>query len=126
MNIRSFTPDGLQSGDGLLSRVPSTAQTLTAEAYRFICEQPALAAEIARLLHKQPTVGLTARQRELVDFIQAYIAEKDIPPSFDEMREAMGFAGKSVVHRMIVALEERGYIERLPARARAIRLRRVA
>ena len=66
--------------------------------------------------------GLTAQQRSLLHFIQSYIESNGIPPSFDEMKQAMGLASKSGVHRIIVALEERGHIVRKEHRARAMRV----
>src|SRR5438094_9865961 len=63
---------------------------------------------------------LTAKQRELLLFIDARLKESGISPSFDEMREALELKSKSGVHRLISALEERGFIRRLPNRARAI------
>jgi repressor LexA len=63
---------------------------------------------------------LTAKQRELLLFIDARLKESGISPSFDEMREALELKSKSGVHRLISALEERGFIRRLPNRARAL------
>ena len=63
---------------------------------------------------------LTAKQRELLLFIDARLNENGISPSFDEMREALDLKSKSGVHRLISALEERGFIRRLPNRARAL------
>ena len=63
---------------------------------------------------------LTAKQRELLMFIDARLKEGGISPSFDEMREALDLKSKSGVHRLISALEERGFIRRLPNRARAL------
>ena len=63
---------------------------------------------------------LTAKQRELLLFIDNRLAESGISPSFDEMREALDLKSKSGVHRLISALEERGFIRRLPNRARAL------
>jgi repressor LexA len=63
---------------------------------------------------------LTAKQRELLLFIDARLNESGISPSFDEMREALDLKSKSGVHRLISALEERGFIRRLPNRARAL------
>ena len=57
---------------------------------------------------------LTAKQRELLLFIDARLNEGGISPSFDEMREALDLKSKSGVHRLISALEERGFIRRLP------------
>jgi repressor LexA len=66
------------------------------------------------------TAVLTAKQRELLLFIDARLNEGGISPSFDEMREALDLKSKSGVHRLISALEERGFIRRLPNRARAL------
>ena len=63
---------------------------------------------------------LTAEQRELLIFIDNRLNESGISPSFDEMREALELKSKSGVHRLISALEERGFIRRLPNRARAL------
>ncbi|MFL6753135.1 MAG: transcriptional repressor LexA [Sphingomicrobium sp.] len=63
---------------------------------------------------------LTAKQRELLLFIDGRLNETGISPSFDEMREALELKSKSGVHRLISALEERGFIRRLPNRARAL------
>ena len=62
----------------------------------------------------------TAKQRELLLFIDDRLKDKGISPSFDEMREALDLKSKSGVHRLISALEERGFIRRLPNRARAL------
>jgi len=63
---------------------------------------------------------LTAKQRELLMFIDSRLKESGISPSFDEMREALDLKSKSGVHRLISALEERGFIRRLANRARAL------
>jgi len=63
---------------------------------------------------------LTAKQRELLLFIDGRLKHGGISPSFDEMREALELKSKSGVHRLISALEERGFIRRLPNRARAL------
>jgi repressor LexA len=63
---------------------------------------------------------LTAKQHELLMFIDKRLKESGISPSFDEMREALDLKSKSGVHRLISALEERGFIRRLPNRARAL------
>ncbi len=63
---------------------------------------------------------LTAKQRELLLFIDGRLHDSGISPSFDEMREALDLKSKSGVHRLISALEERGFIRRLPNRARAL------
>ena len=63
---------------------------------------------------------LTAKQHELLIFIQDRLRETGVSPSFDEMREALDLKSKSGVHRLISALEERHFIRRLPNRARAL------
>lgn len=63
---------------------------------------------------------LTRKQHELIRFIQVRLEETGISPSFEEMKEALDLKSKSGVHRLISALEERGFIRRLPNRARAL------
>lgn len=63
---------------------------------------------------------LTSKQRELLLYIDERLGETGVSPSFDEMREALDLKSKSGVHRLISALEERGFIRRLPNRARAL------
>lgn len=75
-----------------------------------------------RLSAAPRVAGLTRAQFDLLTFIRGYAEDKGYPPSFDEMCEAMGLASKSGVHRLLVALEERGAIRRLPHRARAIEI----
>jgi repressor LexA len=68
---------------------------------------------------------LTRKQHELLLFIHERLKESGIPPSFDEMKEALDLASKSGIHRLITALEERGFIRRLPNRARALEVLRL-
>jgi repressor LexA len=68
---------------------------------------------------------LTRKQHELLLFIHERLKESGIPPSFDEMKEALDLASKSGIHRLITALEERGFIRRLPNRARALEVIRL-
>ncbi|MBX3582645.1 MAG: transcriptional repressor LexA [Rhizobiaceae bacterium] len=68
---------------------------------------------------------LTRKQHELLMFIHERLKESGIPPSFDEMKEALDLASKSGIHRLITALEERGFIRRLPNRARALEVVRL-
>lgn len=63
---------------------------------------------------------LTRKQHELLMFIHERIKETGVSPSFDEMKEALDLASKSGIHRLITALEERGFIRRLAHRARAL------
>jgi repressor LexA len=69
---------------------------------------------------------LTRKQRELLQFIQERLADTGISPSFDEMKDALGLKSKSGVHRLITGLEERGFIRRLPHRARALEVTRLS
>src|SRR4028118_1229012 len=68
---------------------------------------------------------LTAKQRELLTYIDKRLKDSGVSPSFDEMREALDLKSKSGVHRLISALEERQFIRRLPNRARALEVLRM-
>lgn len=68
---------------------------------------------------------LTRKQYELLMFINERIKEAGVSPSFDEMKEALDLRSKSGIHRLITALEERGFIRRLPHRARALEILKV-
>lgn len=65
---------------------------------------------------------LTSTQKELLLFINDRLQESGVPPSYDEMKEALDLRSKSGIHRLITALEERGFIRRLPHRARALEI----
>ncbi|MFQ3183398.1 MAG: repressor LexA [Alteromonas macleodii] len=65
---------------------------------------------------------LTKKQLNLLEFIQKSVARDGVPPSFDEMKEALNLRSKSGIHRLITALEERGFIRRLAHRARALEI----
>lgn len=67
---------------------------------------------------------LTRKQHELLRFIQIRLEEDGVSPSFEEMKDALDLKSKSGVHRLISALEERGFIRRLPNRARALEILR--
>ena len=60
---------------------------------------------------------LTQKQKDLLMFINDRLNETGVPPSFDEMKDALSLKSKSGIHRLITALEERGFIRRLPHRA---------
>ena len=70
--------------------------------------------------HSHGVPMLTRKQLELLMFIQERLKESGVPPSFDEMKDALDLKSKSGIHRLITALEERGFIRRLPNRARAL------
>src|ERR1700710_3024008 len=63
---------------------------------------------------------LTRKQYELLMFIHERVRESGIPPSFDEMKDALDLKSKSGIHRLITALEERGFLRRMEKRARAL------
>jgi DNA-binding MarR family transcriptional regulator len=97
------------------------------EAQHLIRTRPGFAAEIARQINGRPMGGgLTRRQMELLAYIRGYVGKHGYAPSFEEMKQAIGLASKSGIHRMIKALEERGYVTSLYNKARSIELRRVA
>lgn len=68
---------------------------------------------------------LTQKQRDLLLFIHERMKEGDVPPSFEEMKQALGLKSKSGIHRLISGLEERGYLQRLPHRARALEIKKL-
>ena len=68
---------------------------------------------------------LTRKQKELLILVKDRLAAEGVPPSFDEMKEALGLKSKSGIHRLITGLEERGFIKRLPHRARALEILRL-
>jgi len=65
---------------------------------------------------------LTHKQYELLKFIDRRLKSQGVPPSFDEMKDALGLKSKSGIHRLITGLEERGFLRRLPHRARALEI----
>lgn len=68
---------------------------------------------------------LTKKQHELLLYIHEHMNHDDIAPSFEEMKDALGLKSKSGIHRLITGLVERGYLERLPHRARALAIRKL-
>jgi repressor LexA len=68
---------------------------------------------------------LTRKQHQLLLFIHDHLADRGVSPSFDEMKVALGLRSKSGIHRLITGLEERGFIRRLPHRARALEVLRL-
>ena len=67
---------------------------------------------------------LTKKQKELFDFLNEYISNNDISPSFEEMKEAVNLKSKSGIHRLVTSLEQRGFIKRLKHKARAMEITR--
>lgn len=94
--------------------------SLADTASELIRTDPALAHEVARQMAARPTGGLTQRQSDTLQFIRRFHAERGVAPSMDEMCDALGLTAKSAVHRLVVSLEDRGYITRMPKRARSI------
>jgi repressor LexA len=74
------------------------------------------------LRHQEASFMLTHKQYDLLMFIHQRLKEAGVPPSFEEMKEALDLRSKSGIHRLITALEERGFIRRLPHRARALEI----
>src|SRR5579872_5858096 len=74
---------------------------------------------------KDMAVMLTRKQYELLMFIHERVRESGIPPSFDEMKDALDLKSKSGIHRLITALEERGFLRRMEKRARALEVTRL-
>ena len=68
---------------------------------------------------------LTKKQHDLLLYIHTHMKEGDVAPSFDEMKDALDLKSKSGIHRLITALVERGYLERLPNRARALSIKKL-
>lgn len=68
---------------------------------------------------------LTKKQVQLLEFIHKRLEREGVPPSFDEMKDALDLRSKSGIHRLVTALEERGFIRRLPHRARALEIVRL-
>src|SRR5579864_1279347 len=68
---------------------------------------------------------LTKKQHELLLYINQRLSATGVAPSFDEMKDALNLRSKSGIHRLIIALEERGFIRRLPHRARALEVTRL-
>ena len=68
---------------------------------------------------------LTRKQYELLIYINKYLKDQGVSPSFDEMKDALGLRSKSGIHRLMTGLEERGFIRRLPHRARALEVLRL-
>lgn len=95
-----------------------------ADAERFLNENPALAMAVAKLINRRIAArGMTMRQRDLLHYISQYSSENGFCPSYTEMMEALGIASKGGIHRLVVALEKRGFISREAGCARSISIR---
>jgi len=66
---------------------------------------------------------LTVKQKDLLDFINLYYKDNDVFPTYEEMKHALNIKSKSSIHKLISSIEERGFIERIPHKARAIQLK---
>ena len=67
---------------------------------------------------------LTRKQHQLLTYIDNHLKSNGIPPSYDEMKDALNLKSKSGIHRLITGLEERGFLRRLPHKARALEILR--
>jgi DNA-binding MarR family transcriptional regulator len=99
-------------------------EDLDAQAAVLFSENPDLCRAIAKLVAERADsgMGLTARQSELLQFLTKSKAQNGSMPSYREMADAMGLDSKSSINRLIIGLEQRGAIRRLPNRARAIEI----
>src|SRR6202045_1197410 len=94
-------------------------------ARTYIVRSPFVQYRVALAASKRARPMLTRKQSELLRFIHERLKETGVPPSFDEMKDALFLRSKSGIHRLIIALEERGFIRRLPNRARALEVLRL-
>lgn len=97
---------------------------LRARAHQMITNEPDLCMEIAKLIDERTSanMGLTSRQRELMDFIRMRQRSVGIAPTQEEMANHMRLSSRGAVNRLVDALEERGAIRRMPGKARAIQV----
>jgi hypothetical protein len=97
---------------------------LRARAIQLVTNEPDLCMEIARLINDRTlsSLGLTERQRELYEFIAAYIGKRGVAPNYDEMRDHLGVSSKSTISEVLACLKDRGVIRWVPNRARAIQI----
>ena len=114
MNLSDFPPDVIIGAQAACERYLSAG---AADLATTIAE--AIMAD--REVRSAPRIGgLTAHQKRVHEYLASFIAQHGIAPSYDEIQAHLGLASKSSVHRVIHELEERGAIQRLPNRARAI------
>ena len=92
-------------------------------AREFIDQHPHAAELVHDIISERRKQGLTPMQRDVLDFIKSYSDQHGLMPTFQEICDHVGLKSKGGIHRVVTALEERGHIERLPGRARAIRLK---
>lgn len=102
-----------------------TLNDVAIAAERWLAEPTRLNADrlenlITEYRRESTRVGLTPRQKCALTFIRRYFAEHGIAPSYEEIIRGLGLKSKSGAHRLIIGLETRGHIRRLPDRARAI------
>jgi repressor LexA len=95
--------------------------------YRDASSQEEIVARVLMAIEgQQVRAGLTHQQLATLDFIEKYQAEHRVAPSYDEIKDALGLASKSGVHRLVHGLKERGAIFMLDGRTRSMALRRAA
>lgn len=100
----------------------------TVQAFALIREKPDLAAEVAKLMrNRSARMSLTSAQRRCLEFIRSYVAEHDgVGPSYRELAKGLELCSTSGVHRLVTALESRGWLTRIAGSSRAIKLREVS
>lgn len=102
------------------------AVTLCRRFHNASTQEELVARVLMALDTRQSRAGLTTQQAAALDFIERYQAEHNCGPSFDEIKDALGLASKSGVHRLVHALIERGALNALPSRWRSVSIRRAA
>lgn len=90
--------------------------------YRWSDEVDGCRAVVDRFCSAPARGGLTKRQHDVLAFLRSFVAAHGYAPSYDEIKDAVGLRSKSGIERIVTALVERGFIERLPERARSIKL----
>lgn len=103
-------------------------ESIDTQAAELFSRNPELCRAVARLVERDQVagLGLTFKQQKLFDFIKEYDRRHHVAPTYLEMADHMGVVSKSNINRLVVALEDRGVIRRLPNRARAIEIVRNA
>lgn len=91
-------------------------------AESFISASPAAAELVHEIISERRKHGLTKQQRDVLNFVAAFIKIHGFSPTLREIRSHMGWASMSITHRVVTSLEERGHLRRLKGRARAIEL----
>lgn len=97
------------------------AQMDRQDRIRFMAERPDEALAALRIAREaDATYALTPRQADTLDFVRAYLARTGASPTYQQIADGIGLASKQGIHRLVVALEERGHIRRIPGRRQSI------